>query len=113
MNPEENKMENNNTAPQTPEMSMPAEEAKSSVGPVVGTVIIVIILIVGALYFWKNSDVLQNKDQATNQTEDTVVADLSNVQSSDEISAIEEDLSNTGLEDIDAELSSIEVELNF
>lgn len=65
----------------------------SKVGPIIGVVIIILVLLLGVLYFWG-----QRVDQAT---QDNV----------DEIQAMEDDLSSVE-SDLDTELASLEAELD-
>ena len=77
-------------------------------GPLVGIVIIVIILILGGLYFWG-----QRTGDGVISDQDTVVEALETQSLSDEIVDIEADLDATDLESLDADLSAIEDELDF
>ena len=76
----------------------PEPPKKSSIGPVVGIIIVVLIIILGGLYIWGRE---LSEDGADNGTPST----------SDEVSAIEEDLSASDFEDLDAEAAAIEAEL--
>jgi hypothetical protein len=71
---------------------VPATEGKKSFGPIAGVIIIVILLIIGAVVMLGGDDAAQ--DEAAN--------------TSDEVSAIESDLSAEGETEIDlSELDSI------
>ena len=82
-------------------------------GPIIGAVIIILVLIVGALYFWgaklnkednkTPEDILSAEDQTLNQ--------LETQSTSTEINAIENDLNATVLNGLDADLQSIDKEL--
>jgi len=89
-------------------------------GPTVGTILIIIILIIGGLYIWGAKlstetptvdDSVTGEDIAAQQ--DETIEALVNQSSSDEVSAIEEDLNATDLENLDAELGNIEAELGL
>lgn len=82
-------------------------------GPVIGVVIIILILIVGALYFWgaklnkeasrTPEDILNAEDQTLNQ--------LQTQSTSTEISDINVDLNATDLNSPDSDLKNIDREL--
>ncbi|MEK7088207.1 MAG: hypothetical protein AAB952_00485 [Patescibacteria group bacterium] len=82
-------------------------------GPVIGVVIIILILVVGALYFWgaklnkeanqTPEDILSAEDQTLNQ--------LQTQSTSDEVVDINTDLNATVLDGLDADLQSIDKEL--
>lgn len=84
------------------------ELEKKSVGPMVGLVIVVIIIILGGLYFWK-----EQTDKAYEDTmmEKDEVAMINEQSSSDEVSLIEADLQATSINSIDTEYSAIDAEL--
>lgn len=85
---------------------------KKSVGPVIGIIIIVLVLIIGALYFWgstikpsQNPDTIIPSDQAGEQDF------LSGLSASDEVENIASDLNATNLDGLD-DTTSIETEVN-
>lgn len=90
-------------APQTPL----APPEKSSVGPLVGTAIIIAILAVGGLYFWGSK---LNKEGAMNNTPPVILGDdsagLPPTSSSDTVASIEADVSATDLDRLDAEIEA-------
>ena len=114
------------------EMKMPAgteapESEKSSMGIILGVLIVILVLILGGLYLWGTT--LQqatpeptpaaverptaeenNEPESTNAEAD--VETLETVSTSDEIEAIEADLEATDLDALDAELQAIEAELD-
>jgi hypothetical protein len=74
---------------------------EGSVGPMIGIIIILAVIVLGGLYFW---------GQRTSEgvLEDNTAAELEEIQSqsdSDEISSIEADLQSTDIENLDAELN--------
>lgn len=108
------------------------ENEEKGLGPVLGSVIVVIILIIAAFFVWGGDSTSKNPpinpEEGTEQqveeitivpggglpTEeapDTVTEELSTQGTSDEIAAIEEDLNDTMLDDLDKELAEIEKEL--
>jgi len=68
-------------------------EKSSRVGPVIGIVIVVIVLVLGALYFWGQ--------KLSNGTGDAMTDALNEQGSSDELDAIEADLGATVIESLD------------
>jgi len=79
---------------------------ESSVGPVVGTIIILAIIVVGGLYFWG-----QHKAAVAPTQEDTSALDAQTVNqiqtqsSSDDTTSIQQDLQNTNTS-VDTELQA-------
>lgn len=91
----------------------------STLGPVVGTIIIVAVLVIGGLYYWGAQ---LNKQAIVDETltgeeiaaeVDTSTEALGVQGTSDEVTAIEDDLDLTDLSDLDAELGNIDAELGF
>lgn len=78
------------------ENQIPAGEPKKSFGPLIGVIIIVIVLSLGAFYIWGGKLSVNDRDVA--QTAETEVAPVS---ASDEIDAIENDLTAGGVSEID------------
>ncbi len=112
------------------EMNVPEEftqeEHLSHLGPILGVLIVVLVLILGGLYLWgatlsegpQHMDTaeetapreIENKEPETPRAEaDTQI--LETVSSSDEIEAIETDIDNTNLDTLDAEMEAIDAEL--
>lgn len=90
------------------------EPQKSSVGGIIGTIIIIALIILGGLYFWgkriEESKANQNlvSDQSTTQTATTTDenADIENVNSSDDLNSIDADLKATNLDNMSTELNT-------
>ena len=86
-------------------------------GPVLGIVIIVILLILGGVDFEgtqltdTQKEVEITAEEIINQ-EDTALENLQSQSNSDEIDTIEADLNATDLENLDSELDAIDLELN-
>jgi uncharacterized protein HemX len=105
-------MENMNEQQNTPmrggqeNQAMPAKPADSSIGATIGIIIVIIVLVLGGLYFWGS----QLSKEGYNPTNDQEVQDLQNTSSSDEINAIEVDL-NQDFEALDQELQQLDQEL--
>lgn len=119
-------------AGQGPEMSGVGREAEEkSMGALIGSIIIVIILVVGGLYLWSSkmqeegtlddSGIKQGVPDATMPAppappappttpaaaEDGMTTKLNSQGSSDELGAIETDLNATNLDGADAEMGTI------
>jgi hypothetical protein len=122
------------TAPQTPTpapapnmnptgMPMP-EEHHSSLGPVVGSIVIVLIIVLGGLYLYGDKIGMQKQvptveapkeitpEEISAQADGSISA-LQQQGGTDAISEISSDLSATDLNALDAELSNINSELSF
>ncbi|TSC67402.1 MAG: hypothetical protein G01um101472_423 [Parcubacteria group bacterium Gr01-1014_72] len=82
---------------------------KSSAGPVIGSIIVIVILIVGAIYFWGAK--LSREEAVPAGEADQTTAALRAQGSSDEVGAIESDLDATELEGLDADFSELEAQL--
>jgi len=94
----------------------PTVKDSKSTGPIVGSIIIIVIIILGGLYFWgkqlTNNDVEltgPNADEIATQ-EDDVLNELNSQGTSDELADIESDLDDTDLSDIDDELDDIDLD---
>lgn len=101
-----------NEAPeaQVPQSNEPQTEEGSHMGPVIGTVIIIAILIFGGLYFWGAQINEQNLEDITE--EDVLPAGGGDVQTNDDLSnsdepaAIEEDFNDTDLQQLEADFEA-------
>ena len=120
---QENQNLESNQAPEinfdtpTPTQEAPVVEEKSPVGPIVGIIIILVILIIGGLYFW-GQRISTTVDENLTPEEiiaetDTSLEALNQQGTSDAIVDIEADLNATDLGNLDAELQQIEAELTF
>lgn len=80
------------------------EAGVNSIGPVVGIIVILVIIILGGLYFWNQRSV---DNTATTKTETATALDAINAQSTaDDTAAIETDLNSTQIENLDAQLNA-------
>lgn len=93
------------------------EENKSSVGSIVGTIIIIALLVLGGLYFWgKRIEESKALNQLTSdnvtptaQTDSASINEataIKSMSSSDELGAIEVDLKNTNTTNLSPELEA-------
>jgi hypothetical protein len=88
------------------------EQQKSSIGSIIGTVIIIAIIILGGLYFWgkriEESKLKQNlvSGTTTEPTSMNEAAVIKSVSSSDDLNSIQTDLNNTNLSNLNAEVNT-------
>ncbi|MBI4118054.1 MAG: hypothetical protein HY455_00750 [Parcubacteria group bacterium] len=106
----------------TPQSGTPTPVPSSSgrrggVGATIGIVIVVLVLVLGGLYFW-GKKLVEQESLTPPPTEEAILGAVDPVQealesqgTSDEITAIEADLSGTELGGLDTELQQIEAEL--
>jgi hypothetical protein len=77
------------------------KEKESKVGPMIGSIIVIIIIIVGGLYFWSNY-VEDIKQDAVSSEEEVV----------NEIENLENELDDLNLDSIEEELDAIDEEFD-
>ena len=101
---EPNQNQNLSGVPQVP-------QSQSSIGSIVGTIIIIAIIILGGLYFW-GKRIEENKlkqNLVTGTTSEEISANeataIKSVSSGDDITSIEADLNNTNLNNLGAEMN--------
>lgn len=88
------------------------QQNKSSIGSIIGTIIIISLIILGGLYFWgKRIEESRYKEklisESVNQTEPTVINEataIRSVSTGDDVNSIETDLTNTKVDNLSAEL---------
>jgi FtsZ-interacting cell division protein ZipA len=90
------------------------EPQKSSVGGIIGTIIIIALIVLGGLYFWgKRIEESRAKQDLVSEGNDTQQVEMSeadnirNTNASDDINAIEADLNATNLNNLDSELNVV------
>jgi FtsZ-interacting cell division protein ZipA len=86
-------------------------EQKSSIGSIIGTVIIIAIIILGGLYFWgkriEDAKMKQNLvSDNTNLSTENEASALKSTTTKDDLTSIEADLNSTNLNNLDAELNA-------
>lgn len=128
MDPEMNKEEAPVETPTPTEAFSAGDEDEKSMGPVIGAIIIIVVLVIGGIYFLGNRSVdngMEGTDHSNVEMDngmpdgtmmegdmkDTATEALETQSSSDELEAIEADLEATDLGDLDAELKNIDAEL--
>lgn len=107
-------MDPQQTTPQVPNGSMPQTDDKS-IGPVVGIIVIIALIVLGGLYFWSQRIEVRNEMEAQNveQSSDSNVQpseEFGEQGSSDDVSSIEADLNATDVSSLGNEMDSIENE---
>lgn len=116
-------MEPNNTIPPiNPITQTPTQKEERSIGPAIGIIVIIAIIILGGLYFWgqrlaqqPNTTVQEQTQTPVTQTQEEVTpgADLNQLQnqgSSDDLNSIQADLNSTDLNNLGTEVNSINTE---
>ncbi|MCK4386610.1 MAG: hypothetical protein KAV41_00800 [Candidatus Pacebacteria bacterium] len=107
---EQNQGEVEETTPDMPEET----SGKKQTGSLVGVIIIIVILIIGGLYFWGSKITPQIEDEAVPAAEDAAeIADpateaLGDVSESDELGDIEADLEMTDIDAIDIDANQVD-----
>jgi hypothetical protein len=103
---------------QTP-ITMPTRE--TSWGSIVGIIVVIVILLIGSLYFWgkeiSNNGTLPSVDENITAEDilaqpDTIIKTLKNQSTSDDIASIKTDLNATDLSGLNNGLNNIDAELN-
>ncbi len=84
-------------------------------GPIIGIIIIIALLVLGGLYYWKEKgpsgrDMGPSADEIMSE-QDSVTASLETQSDSSSLSSIEADLNATNLEGIDTEAGKADLEL--
>ncbi|MBI1975545.1 MAG: hypothetical protein HYS59_00910 [Candidatus Vogelbacteria bacterium] len=89
------------------------QEQQQGVGPLFGIIIIVLVLVLGGLYYAGSRPSGQSAQTAEEilAQDDASLENLLVQQSSDGVASIEADLSATDLDGLDAEIGAIESEL--
>ncbi|MDB5253971.1 MAG: hypothetical protein JWL80_37 [Parcubacteria group bacterium] len=88
-------MENQNIHPMNEE---------GSVGPVIATIIILAVIVLGGLYFWHERSASNALDPYATSTD--VTSGINNVSSSDDTSSIEADLNSTDTTTVDGTINA-------
>lgn len=107
-----------NQSQQSPQ-STPQSTKKSSTPLIVGSIIVIIALALGGLYVWGTTlKEMLNEEEKAGPSADEILGqpdqqreELEMMHSSDTATDIESDLDSTDLNDLDAEIDSIEAEL--
>jgi len=94
----------------------PSQE--KSFGPIIGIVIVVVLFVLGGLYYFfgynqSTINVGYPSAEEIRATDDTLTTELGAQSQSDEIGAIEEDLNVGDFDGLDADLQNIDIELGL
>ena len=109
---EQNQMEQNQN--EQPEMSPPTESESNRLGPILGVIIIIALIILGGLYMWNVSrDKVPQEIPIPDVSSDPVVQELKRQGSTDGINPIQADLDTTDLDALDEGFAEIEAELSI
>lgn len=107
--------------PQTGEQKAYSESHHAHVGPILGILVIILIIILGGLYLWGSMlsesenearverTIPNNEPETPRANADEQIFDT--MSSSDELDAIRADLESTNLDTLDTEMSQIEIEM--
>ena len=114
---EMNEAAENQTSAQE-ELSEQAQEEKST-GAIIGAIIIVVLLVIGGLLYLgsktggDDSQAVEPTPEEIVNEADTVTQSIEAQGTSDEIDAIEKDIQNTNLDNLDVDLGNIEAEIGL
>ncbi len=109
-----------NTPPVTPMQSMDPQPERKSVGPAIGIIIIISVLILGGLYFWgqklATSPTYETPSPSSQDVSpfiqgESQVEEVYTQSSSDDVTSIEADLEATQIDTLGSELNQAEGEL--
>ncbi len=92
--------------------SLDSKTKEGSVGPIIGSIIVIILIILGGIYFLtaiQTSSEIPNQPQ---ESEQQSVIDLADQEIDQEVSQIEAEVENLDFDEIDKELEQIEAELD-
>lgn len=99
----------------------PSQVHHAHIGPILGVIVVVLVLILGGLYLWGSTleeeqqnttterQIENNEPETPRSKADAQI--MGTVSPSDELDAIETDLENTNFEGIDADLDTADREL--
>lgn len=91
----------------------PTTQNKSSIGSIIGTIVIIAIIILGGLYFWgkrveeakmRQSLVTDETSQQANQMDEA--STIKSTSNSDDLNSIQADLNSTNLNNLNAEMNA-------
>jgi len=119
----ENSNEKQNINFQRPEIDQTGVGAETttqgkSMGAVIGSIIIIVILVVGGLYLWGKQIVQKEAQEATTADKilaepDPIIDSFKKQGASDKVSDIEKDINSTELNNLDKEIQNINTELSL
>jgi hypothetical protein len=91
----------------------PNDSGEGRSGPLIGTIVVIVIIALGGLYFWGSSvdKALRENTDTGSIMEDESLSAMRTQSDSTDIASIEADLNATDLSDLDRELTDINLEL--
>lgn len=98
--------------PVPPQAPMQPAQNKSSIGSIIGTIVVIAIIILGGLYFWgkrveeaklRQNLVTDSTPQQANQMDEA--AAIKSTSSSDDLDSIDADLKATNFDNLDSEMN--------
>ena len=111
-----NSNDTNQRLPNTPiQKMMEDSQIDSTIGPLIGSIIIIVLIILGGLYFL-SSMVLNKKTEIEVQKIQTQQADTYQIEqtakqsTTDDVTSIESDLKSTNIDSLDIKLDKIDEE---
>lgn len=102
-------MENNQNNFQTPDTS--AVKKDSGTGPIIGSIIIIILIVLGGLYFWgyiikkQHVEAPITNESTSEQVPSEEVADP-------DVAEINNELNSTNVDDVDSDMNEIDAEID-
>jgi hypothetical protein len=84
------------------------QPVEGSNGPVVGIIVVIVVLIVGAFYFFTRINEIQDVPQELPLTNEEM--EMTQTSNSDDVDAIEGDLEAENFDDVDAEMEALDAE---
>lgn len=92
---------------------MEPQQNKSSIGSIIGIIIIITVIILGGLYFWGkrveetkyNQKLISESQQASEPVTINETATIKNLTPGDDVNAIQSDLDNTKIDNLSPELN--------
>ncbi|TAL48910.1 hypothetical protein EPN83_02760 [Patescibacteria group bacterium] len=100
-----------NQNPNMEGMGEPATGGQRPIGPAIGVVVILLVIVLGGLYFWgQRVERGKIQERASEQGAQTDIQALQTQGTSDDVTSIESDLTATSLEGVGSELNAIESE---
>lgn len=86
------------------------QPVEGSNGPVIGIIVVIVVLIVGAFYFFTRINEIQDVPQELPLTDEEMA--MTQTSDSDDVDAIEGDLEAENFDDVDAEMEALDAEFN-
>ena len=112
--------ENNTHTPDTTTPISFTEKHHAHLGPILGVLVIVLVLILGGLFLWGGflaktvppgqPNPINNEPETLRAQTDTQI--LGTMSPSDDLAAIETDIGSTNLDSLDTDLTAVDNELN-